>query len=198
MGVAKLRLFVAVELPPAVREHLRAVRESVEKEAPGIWWTREENLHITLKFLGDTAETWVKRLAAALATAGQHVPIHLRTEGLEFFPPAGDIRIISAGVAGDVTRLWALQDAVETICQDQGYARESRHYVPHITLARAKAKVRSSLRPVAEKLAAPLWPGPWFTVESFVLMQSILRAEGATYVPLERFPLTNQGPEKNH
>ena len=193
MGVGKLRLFVAIELPPAVREHLSGVREAIEKDVPRISWTREENLHITVKFLGDTSEHLVKRLGTALATVRPDGPVHLRTNGLEFFPREGDVRIVSAGVTGDVARLWAFQNAVEAVCAEQGYPRESRHYVPHITLARAKEKVRSSLRPLAEKLAAPLGPGPWFTVGEFVLMQSILRAEGATYVPLERFPFARAG-----
>ena len=65
MGAAKLRLFVAVELPAAVREHLQAVQDAIRPELPHVGWTRGENLHITIMFLGDTPEQVVKGVGGA-------------------------------------------------------------------------------------------------------------------------------------
>jgi RNA 2',3'-cyclic 3'-phosphodiesterase len=186
MGVAKLRLFVAVELPAVVREHLQTVQDAIRPELPRVGWTRGENLHITIKFLGDTPEHLVKRVGGAIATTRADGVMRVRAEGLELFPRSGDIRIFSAGVVGDVNRLWALQDAVEANLAEQGYPREQRHYVPHITLARGKEKIKSSVRPRVQKLASSLWPGPEFEVRELVLMQSILEQSGARYVPLSR------------
>jgi 2'-5' RNA ligase len=185
MGAAKLRLFVAVELPAAVREHLQTVQDAFRPELPRVGWTRGENLHITIKFLGDTPEQLVKRVGGAIATRAEGV-IRVRAEGLELFPRSGDIRIFSAGVVGDVNRLWALQDAVEARLAEHGYPREQRHYVPHITLARGKEKIKSSVRPRVQRLASSFWPGPEFEVRELVLMQSILEPGGARYVPLSR------------
>ena len=186
-----MRLFTAVELPQDVRDHLAAlVRRLRSAGGNGIKLVDPDNLHVTLKFVGEVADDRVAELTEAMAgivPAGVIGP--LVADRAELLPPRGPVRVIATGLGGDEGAVRRLFKSVEDRCADLGFPAERRAYRPHVTLARARAMLPGSSRQhIADVLTAGL-PGPPFTVTHFTLFRSDLKPTGPEYTALARFPL---------
>src|SRR4051812_21417562 len=103
-----MRAFLAIELPDAARQHLVSVQAAVAGAAPKAARVAAANLHLTVKFLGETDEKTIDALSESLQKIHRPGAVMLQAQGLECFPLRGPIRIIGAGVGGDLTPLLAL------------------------------------------------------------------------------------------
>ena len=146
-----LRTFIAVELPEDVRTWIAGQQARVTAAlseagvSSAIRMTPPGNLHLTLRFLGDTTGEQGRRLAHDLnAAALDWQPLTLRLAALGCFPNCRQPNIIWLGVEGDVTKLAAIQAGVERTVQQVGFAAETRPFSPHLTIGRA-AKSASAL-----------------------------------------------------
>jgi 2'-5' RNA ligase len=188
-----VRLFLAIELPQALKRHLTSgARGTAQGSSPArnLSFTREQNLHVTLKFLGEVREPDVLRLCDALSCVPPVGPILLRTDGVDFFPHRGPIRVVAAKVEGDVGRLAILHREIEDACASLGFAREGREYRPHVTLARSSKGLAVSRSSASAWMALKREPEePVFEATECVLMESRLNPSGPEYIPLARFPL---------
>lgn len=128
-----MRLFVAIELPEAVRERLAALAGGV----PGARWVEPQNLHLTLRFIGEVDEGTGQDIASALSMVGAP-GFDLVLDGVGQFGTSGRPRVLWAGVEHNDSLLH-LQAKVESALVRTGLAVEERRYAPHITLARLKA-----------------------------------------------------------
>lgn len=199
---AAMRLFFAIELPKDVRGQLLRLRGELERKQYGrVKWERPENLHLTLKFLGDVPDPAVPALCEAVRAARGSGPFRLRPEGWVFFPERGPVRIVAAGVGGDTDWLTLLQRDVESACEAAGYPRDARAYHAHLTIGRAKdglphdLRTRYGHRPGGRTPPGAGESGPAFDVTEFVLMESQLRPEGPLYTPVARFALDRPASE---
>src|SRR5216684_8073349 len=109
------RLFIAIELPAGTRkrlqEHINRLRESVPDARAS--WSREENLHLTLKFLGDTPVSQIETLSqAAKRAANKAIPFELIVTGAGAFPPRGQPRVLWIGIEDTSEQLGKLQQAL--------------------------------------------------------------------------------------
>ncbi len=191
-----MRLFIAIELPEDVRRHLAQVRDAVRSRivdsASGIGslsFTRDENLHITLKFLGEVDDKRLVKLIESLSLVRSGGTIDTFAERIECFPQRGPVRIVAAGFGGTIDAMRALHDAIEQRCRHLGFDREARRYRPHVTLARARGALPATIRAEATEAAEELFPGTAMTVTHFALIESRLRTQGSEYRTLHRFPL---------
>jgi RNA 2',3'-cyclic 3'-phosphodiesterase len=185
-----MRLFTAIELPKQVREHLLHVKAEMSShtEPSAVSWVKPDNLHVTLKFLGEVPDAAVGRLGDALGRVRVD-PMRLAADHLVVFPIRGPVRVIAVGFLGDVERLGELFRQVEDACAAVGLEREGRPYTPHATLGRARpGRAGAELRRVRDMQLADVFPGPAFTADRFVLMQSQLHPKGAIYTPAAHFP----------
>ncbi|WP_428937331.1 RNA 2',3'-cyclic phosphodiesterase [Fontivita pretiosa] len=182
-----MRLFIAIELPPEVRQHLLRVGQSLKSQIGKASFTREQNLHITLKFLGEVEDRRVAKLTESLSLVRAGGTIEIFARKIECFPERGPVRIVAAGFGGDLEAIGGLHRAIEQRCQHLGFERETRAYRPHVTLARARPTLPPEARQHAEALTSALFPGPRLQVARFVLMESHLHPEGSRYVPLAHF-----------
>ena len=182
-----MRLFIAIDLSDAARQHLERVQAALRSVAPGASFTRPDNLHLTLKFLGETPDAQVPALCSALAPLAPAAPLELATTAMVCFPPHGPLRIIGAQLGPLEPALRELQHRIEQACESLGHARENRAYRAHVTLARARQPLRGQVRQQLEDATAAFWPGPLTTVRQFVLYQSQLNPKGSIYTPLARF-----------
>src|SRR3977135_3492271 len=135
------RLFIAIELPSNVRraltDHINLVREAVPQAKAS--WTREENLHLTLKFLGDTKLTRVEELSQASQRAAKAVePFERNLESSGIFPARGAPRVLWIGVEESTGHLASLHRILEDECAKIGFAREQRPFRPHLTISRLR------------------------------------------------------------
>lgn len=190
-----MRLFLAIDLPQSEREALRkrsVYRDWFGFEGGGVKWVRPENLHLTLKFLGEVEPAAqgeiVDRLSALPATG----PITLRSEGITCFPPRGPIRVVVEKIGGEVEKLAHLHRSIECVLDPLGFPPERRPFTPHVTLARAGSQRAHRAGPILERVRRfPAPPREPFTVGSFVLYQSVLKPSGSEYTPLATFALAS-------
>lgn len=187
-----LRLFVALELPEAMKEALADIIEELRREqAAPLRWVRPEGVHLTLKFLGAVPTARLSAVEAALAEA---VPdpfqIHLTLDRLGTFGGPNRTRVIWVGISGQTEELAALAQRIDNALTRVGFPPETRPFSPHLTLARVSDAASPAERRHIEELVrtarAPSAMPVRFTEVS--LMQSFLPPGGALYRRLATFP----------
>jgi RNA 2',3'-cyclic 3'-phosphodiesterase len=186
-----VRLFVALEIPADVQEILAAflkeMRVLTEKLADKrVRWVRRENLHVTLKFIGEVAPAKMEGIRATLADVRSDAPVDLRFRGLGFFPNESHPNVLWTGLDASAN-LATLAGDIDQAMVTQGIRRESRPFVPHLTLARfAPPILHEKLRPAIQKDGEREF-GEFHTRE-FQLIESKLKPDGAEYTTLRSFP----------
>jgi 2'-5' RNA ligase len=179
-----MRLFIALRPPPPIREKLFDLMDGV----PGARWQDDEQLHLTLRFVGEVDRPQAEDLAAALGHI--HLPAApvLALAGVGSFGQRGRADTLWAGVS-PAGVLADLNLRVERACVQAGLPPERRRYHPHITLARM-ARSAGGGPAVAEWLAhhAGLAGEP-FALPHLILYRSHLAKSGAAYEPVARWPL---------
>jgi len=189
-------LFTAIELPDAVRDHLARVNERSDpasvyvNQGYRVSSTPRDNLHVTLKFLGDVDESAVAELCDALGKVDSEPSEDVWAGHIDLLPPRGPVRVIAVGLDGDVGRVELLYRDVEARCEELNFPRERRAYRPHITLQRCRSHVPPQRRGGIASGYAADFPGPRFRVESFALFESRLLPDAPQYIRLAHFPLT--------
>lgn len=182
LQASSLRVFCAVELPPAVRDHVAMRIATLRAAAPDarVSWERVEKLHITLKFLGEIEQSRVEALsrAAARATNGAQV-FDLGIEGAGAFPPRGLPRVLWLGVADPSGGLARLQHRLEDECAREGFAREKRPFHPHLTIARLRAP--EGARRLAETHKETGFEAAGFAATELKVVRSELGPGGSRY-----------------
>ncbi|HEX8160931.1 MAG TPA: RNA 2',3'-cyclic phosphodiesterase [Pyrinomonadaceae bacterium] len=187
-----LRLFFALAPTDEAREraaaHAAALRESCPRGLK-VSWERAEKFHVTMKFFGDVAADRVGQLSrAAGRAASRHAPFSLRLEGCGVFPSRSRPHVLWLGLTGGGDRLAALSEDVEAECAREGFARETRPFHPHITLARLRSTDADARRLAGLHLERGFGP-VGFPLAEFVLMHSELGAHGSAYNRIARYEL---------
>ena len=191
-----LRLFVAIELPADVRISIEGLIRSLRSCGidSGLRWVRPEGIHVTLKFLGSTDEEDLPGIISAIRTASSTRAFELSVEGVGSFGGPRSLRVIWAGVGGDTAALGALAASMEDALEPIGFARDSRPFNAHLTLARVRdgmpPEERARTHMLLQQYAPP--PRAAFRVTSCSLMESRLKPGGAIYTRLASFPLQAQ------
>ena len=184
----QIRAFIAVELPPAVREAVEGVvRELRSGIGDGVRWVRPEGVHLTLKFLGDIDAGSVPAVSRAMAQcAASAAPFDLFLEGVGVFPNARRPRVIWIGLGGALEPLLALQHSIDRELEGLGFARERRPFTPHLTLGRVRDGISAQQsRGVSEAIAeVAIERRVEVPVREVLLIQSDLRPSGAVYTRL--------------
>lgn len=178
-----MRLFVAIELSDAVRRYLRVAQERLRAKCGGVRWTRPEQIHLTVKFLGDVADARVPDVTAAVgraAAAGSGFSMDVA--GMGCFPPAGAVRIVWAGLEEPSGALAQCVEGFEAAFEEIGFARERRAFSPHLTVGRVRED-RSGGQIRAAVSAFKLESVPQ-EVSAVTLMSSVLAPQGPTYTPV--------------
>ena len=192
-----MRLFVAIEVPEAVRLALAELIAKLTPAAPGARWVRAENIHVTLKFIGEVPAAQLEPIRKALAEVcrgrsenqAECEPVSMSFKGIGFFPNERRPRVFWAGM--DATpSLAPLAAAIEESLEPLGIARESRPFSPHLTLARFNEP-----RPALQLLeaAAPFHDASFgdATATEFHLFESRLKPGGAQYARVATFLLAS-------
>jgi 2'-5' RNA ligase len=181
-----MRLFVALEIPSAVREDLAALLQYLRAASPRTRWVRSENLHVTLKFMGEVPETKLAATRSALAGVHSDQPVTVDFHGLGFFPNEKRPRVFWAGIEAS-PNLKTLAADIERVVEKLGIPCERRPFSPHLTLARFEPpglpeKLRSAIRENAAREFGSL------RTNQYHLIESKLKPSGAEYTTLESFP----------
>ena len=178
------RLFVAIRPPEEVRDVLLDAMEGID----GARWVDEENLHLTLRFVGEVDRPAANDLAAALG-AIRAAPFTLVIDGIGHFDKRNRYGARPRALWAKVPHTGLLSDLrmkVERACEAVGLGRETRRFTPHITLARLGPDAGEIGRWLAR--FGDLTAGPWQAKE-FVLYESHLGRTGSFYEPVATFAL---------
>ena len=138
-----LRLFFAVELPEEIIGHLSYITNKLYRYGlPSIKWVDVNNIHLTLKFLGDTSENLVDSITSTMRTTVSDVsPFILQIKGIGTFPNMRRPRILWAGVKGNLEPVARIKNRLEQTMEMQGFVKEQRPFSPHLTIGRINAQL---------------------------------------------------------
>ena len=176
-----MRLFVALNLPPPVREAVWAAAAPLRELGLPVKWVRGDGIHVTLKFLGDVADAREAELAAALARAAAGARgLPLALGGFGVFPDLHRPRVVWAGIAPE-PGLEILQHRVEQEFAPLGFPAEARPFRPHVTLGRAQREARPSDFAGLESALETLEFAETALVSALDLMQSTPQSGGTVY-----------------
>lgn len=185
--MADWRLFIAVELPSTVIEQLEAVQRELRATGADVKWTRPEQMHLTLKFLGDMPEELAPDLSALLSEAAEAgMPAVGRLGGLGAFPNLKRPRVVWAALeepTGELAKLQArIEQALSGLVEPDG-----RPWSPHLTLGRTRSG--RNVQRLAEMIESYRLAGGAVLevpIREAVLFRSQLRREGPLYTPVAR------------
>lgn len=185
-----MRLFFAAEFGPPLRQAVSDAIARARIPNPPWRWVAGENIHVTLKFLGETPEEVVPELVEVVsgACAGT-APFDIVVGGLGGFPNLHKPRVLFYEVTMGARELVALAGAIDTALFEQlGIPKEDRPFKAHATVARVKSAIAPDLAARLAK-APPVERGSQ-KIEKVTLMESELRPQGALYRPVKSIALT--------
>ncbi|MBF0352029.1 MAG: RNA 2',3'-cyclic phosphodiesterase [SAR324 cluster bacterium] len=174
------RLFVALDLPPEIRQQLQEISGY---GIQGASWVVPENIHLTLKFIGEVDGGQLEDISGSLSEI-RFTAFEMKLKGTGCFPPKGEPRSLWAGVEDD-SALAHLARKIDQRLVRQGIPREARKFSPHVTLARLKASREEHL--VSFLTYHSLFQSSTFTVNEFVLFASVRTPRGSVYQKLRTY-----------
>ncbi len=188
-----MRAFFCLELEALLQQELDHITQELRKTRVRASWVRAENLHVTVKFLGEISETLVPQLSAAgreaILKSGTTQTIEWELDRLGAFPNVERPRVVWVGSSREPEALGQLATQLQEKLQPLGFAPERDHFVTHITLGRVKENgpgVRAltqalrSIQPFCFKARA----------RELTLMESQLTPQGSIYKPVFRLPFS--------
>jgi len=182
-----MRLFIGIQLSDPVKTKLCELCRDLKKDAPKIRWIKEDNIHVTLKFLGETDKK--DQIIDILKNKVSTPKFRLEFQGLGSFGKGLDLRILWAGI-GACEELATLFNEIESALESLEFPRETRRFSPHITLGRNKqGRINEAFSEKIHRLS-----DHEFGVEdvtSFQLISSTLKLSGPTYKTLADFKLSS-------
>jgi len=179
-----MRLFIAIAPPPALREELAALAIGM----PGARWVAADNMHLTLRFLGEVNPAEAEDLDATLSVL-RAAPVAVSLQGIGTFGHGRRVHAVWVA-AGRDPALMHLQSRVEAAVVHAGFPPDGRKFTPHVTLARLKRPDPARLEGFIAAHNDRAFPA--FVADEVVLFESHLTRDGAHYEALERYSLVGR------
>jgi 2'-5' RNA ligase len=176
----EIRCFISIDVEdPKILSGVRAVQSSLRSVGADLRIVGGENVHVTLKFLGNVQPEVLSKVKSVLSGLS-FSPFTLELKGAGAFPNLNRISIVWVGIGTGAAEVEAVYDQVEEGMSGLGFARENRRFSPHITIARVHTgRKREELARLLAELTENSFGS--FTAEKVRLKQSILRSGGAQY-----------------
>ncbi len=175
-----MRSFIAIAVPPAIKSSIDGVIRSISGDVRGIRWVSTENIHLTLKFLGDVSDDLVSDIENRLKLIGKrYQPFSTGIRGAGAFPNFKNPNVLWLGVEVS-DQLGALFRDIDATLSEIGFEKDSRRFSPHLTIGRVKD--RHNIGRVLNELST--YKDAFFgTIEirEILLMKSVLKPSGAEY-----------------
>ena len=188
-----MRIFLAIELPPDIKNLIEDLKEKLSPVLRGIRWTRPEGTHLTLKFFGDLFQDDIVCVSEIIGRNVRDIaPMRLNIGLPGGFPSLKKPRVLWFGIGGDVQRLTVLQAAIERDLEKCGFSGEKRSFKPHLTLGRARSRggIISGAEDVIKETGG--LNTHRFDARELILFKSEIKPGGAVYTKLATFPFGEQ------
>jgi len=185
-----VRLFIAIEIPEHIRTTFAKLLKDFRPLAPQLKWVRSENLHVTLKFLGETDPSKLSPLQNALSGVRSAEPVNLEFRGLRFFPNEKRPRVFWAGMESSAN-VKTLAAHIDQSVHSLGFPLEERPFASHLTLARISLPILPAklLQAITENTSRTLGS---LTTSQFHLIESNLKPSGAEYTTVQSFHFASE------
>lgn len=184
----RLRIFLGIFPPEEVQAAAADLIERLRRPGDGISWVKRENLHFTIRFLGELGESGAERAAeAAREAASGHHAFEVMLGVLGAFPNPRRARVLWLGPRDGAAPLEAVADSIEATLRRKGFDRADRRFSAHLTLGR----VRERDQDWTERLAATSTTPARFRVDRVLVVHSRLSPKGSIYTVRAEAPLTH-------
>ncbi len=184
-----MRVFVAIEIPREVRDALTSLSDKWKQSGARASWVRPENMHLTLRFLGEVTREQMQHMAEMLAAAYAAIPaLTLAARGAGAFPNRRKPGVLWVGVQALSGDLAAVQQCAEDAARTIGLPPDTKAFHPHLTLARIRDARHIGALPELIA-AAEHFDGGAFTADAVSLFESELRPGGPIYRRWREFRL---------
>ncbi len=183
-----MRTFIAIEIPDAIKAELAKLQSELRRTGADVGWTNPDNIHLTLRFLGEVGERQVeslKKLCAQIAT--EFSPFALQLGDTGYFPNFRQPRVLWVGLDGNTEIAAKLQKRLETELVALGFDREDKPFKPHLTIGRVKSG--KNIKLLMAKADMVRLPQLSFEIGELVLFKSELHPAGAQYTALAKSKL---------
>ncbi|MBU4288720.1 MAG: RNA 2',3'-cyclic phosphodiesterase [Proteobacteria bacterium] len=179
-----IRTFIAFKLPKNIISYIRKIQEDIKSYAFKVRWVNLENIHITLKFLGNINYTDIERISETIITSvNGYAPISLEVKGAGVFPNIKRPRVIWVGITGEIKKLTGIQKDIEQNLEKLGFPPEKRPFKGHLTLGRIKGKIDpKKLLDAMKKFEK--FESELFIADKIFLFKSDLKSTGSVYTEL--------------
>jgi 2'-5' RNA ligase len=183
-----MRTFIAIEIPSEIKSTLAALQNDLRRAGADVSWAKPENVHLTLKFLGEVDERRIGEIEkVCVSSAADFKPFTLSLNGKGVFPNLRQPRVLWAGLAGDIENVVEIRRRLEDGLALIGLEREEKAFSPHLTIGRLKSNKKTrELLAIADAYQLPALS---FEVTEIVLMKSELHPAGARYTVMARASL---------
>jgi 2'-5' RNA ligase len=181
------RTFVALWIPSDWTEYIAGISQDLATRTGGLSWVRPENVHVTIRFLGDLGDSGVRRACDSVAAGVADEPApRARLGGLGAFPGFGKPRVVWIGLSEGAEPVASLARSVNRALDRDGFGGPDRPFRAHLTLARVRERARGAEALAAAALPPP--PGAAF-LHRLAVMKSDLHPAGARYTALREILL---------
>jgi RNA 2',3'-cyclic 3'-phosphodiesterase len=179
-----LRTFIAVEIPENIISGIRDLQQDLKAFGVDIRWIRPENIHLTLKFLGDVPAADIDNIFEVISGTAEGISsIPLQAKGIGVFPGVKRPRVLWVGLTGQLELLTRLQKILDANLKGIGFPPEKRPFEGHLTIGRIKTKSDSKIF-VDALMAFRSFESETFVADRIVLFKSELKPSGAVYTDL--------------
>lgn len=191
----RLRCFIAIEMPETVKSVLSEIEEGLKKSKADVKWVKPDNIHLTLKFLGNIKEENTEKIIKIMGkTCSHYNPFNLEIKGVGMFPYIKSPRVLWVGIeSNDVLK--TLQEEIDNGMASIGFEREDKKFTPHLTLGRFRSSTGKEGLMEIIKLHEKDSFGI-INVKSISLIRSDLNPEGARYSKIAEVSLEKMGKNK--
>jgi RNA 2',3'-cyclic 3'-phosphodiesterase len=180
-----MRCFIAIEIPSEVKSAFVELQNDLRSAGADVAWTNPDNVHLTLKFLGEIDKKLVSEVEQiCLETISSISPFKLSIDRIGLFPNERHPRVLWIGLGGEVETLEKLQEQLDERLAGIGFEIEEKDFQPHLTVGRIRSN--KNLRDMLKRSDGYSLPTLSFMVQEIVLMKSDLLSSGACYSELAK------------
>jgi 2'-5' RNA ligase len=185
-----IRTFIAFKLPKNIISSISEIQNRFKSYAFKARWVNPENIHLTLKFLGNINHTDIEKISKTIInTVNGYAPVSLAVKGVGVFPGIKRPRVIWVGLTGEIEQLTGIQNEIEENLEELGFPREKRPFRGHLTLGRIKGKINpKKLLDAMKKFEK--FESELFIADKIYLFKSDLKSTGSVYTELKSISLT--------
>ena len=191
MDTQLIRCFIAIHLPDEIKTQISTFLDELRKLSKEVRWVNVDNLHLTLKFLGEIESARVDKIKENLSPLCQEFSkFTLKIAGTGCFPNRRKPRVFWLGMEQSKENpLFSMHKWIETNLENLGFEKEKRRFSPHLTLGRVRAKHTVDFTYLFNHMDSIPFTPVDLDVENISFMQSRLKPTGAEYSIIESYPL---------